>query len=275
MVRSSDDHARPRTDGERTEGGSEWSRERRDDERRVSNRKLPFGQAHLTIQMSTTAMTSAARNMRGTVRQSSSAARQLGAIASGPSSGIRLASSSSSVRRSPRSATEPATLRSSRPLLSTPPSASLVLSQRRNLHATSALSKSDSSGSSITTSRELNIHEYSILSERVLESLVGQLEALIDESDPSSSADWEVEYSQGVLTLKLPPSGTYVLNKQPPNKQIWLSSPISGPKKFDYTDKDQVWVCRRTGEQDLLLHELLQGEWSKIFGQEVELFADL
>jgi frataxin len=25
-----------------------------------------------------------------------------------------------------------------------------------------------------------------------------------------------------------------VLNKQPPNKQIWLSSPISGPKRFDW-----------------------------------------
>jgi len=30
------------------------------------------------------------------------------------------------------------------------------------------------------------------------------------------------------------PAGTYVLNKQPPNKQIWLSSPISGPKRFDW-----------------------------------------
>lgn len=25
-----------------------------------------------------------------------------------------------------------------------------------------------------------------------------------------------------------------MLNKQPPNKQIWLSSPISGPKRYDY-----------------------------------------
>jgi frataxin len=31
-----------------------------------------------------------------------------------------------------------------------------------------------------------------------------------------------------------PDSGTYVINKQPPNKQIWLSSPKSGPKRFDY-----------------------------------------
>ena len=39
----------------------------------------------------------------------------------------------------------------------------------------------------------------------------------------------------GVLNLTIPPNGSYVLNKQPPNKQIWLSSPISGPKRFDWT----------------------------------------
>ena len=39
----------------------------------------------------------------------------------------------------------------------------------------------------------------------------------------------------GVLTVGHPKKGTYVLNKQPPNKQIWLSSPISGPKRFDWT----------------------------------------
>jgi frataxin len=36
---------------------------------------------------------------------------------------------------------------------------------------------------------------------------------------------------------------TYVLNKQPPNKQIWFSSPISGPKRFD-------WVVRAEGMND-------------------------
>ena len=43
----------------------------------------------------------------------------------------------------------------------------------------------------------------------------------------------------GVLTLALPPAGTYVLNKQPPNKQIWLSSPMSGPKRYDWVVKGE------------------------------------
>lgn len=25
-----------------------------------------------------------------------------------------------------------------------------------------------------------------------------------------------------------------MINKQPPNKQIWLSSPVSGPKRYDW-----------------------------------------
>jgi frataxin len=35
------------------------------------------------------------------------------------------------------------------------------------------------------------------------------------------------------LTLSTP-LGTYVLNKQPPNRQIWISSPVSGPKRYDW-----------------------------------------
>ncbi|KAG5969854.1 hypothetical protein E4U55_001951, partial [Claviceps digitariae] len=38
----------------------------------------------------------------------------------------------------------------------------------------------------------------------------------------------------GFLTIDIEGVGTYVLNKQPANKQIWLSSPISGPARFDF-----------------------------------------
>lgn len=62
---------------------------------------------------------------------------------------------------------------------------------------------------------------------------------------------------QGVVTLKTP-QGTYVLNKQPTNMQIWLSSPVSGPKRFDYDPESRRWVYSRTGEdlQELLIQEV-------------------
>lgn len=37
-----------------------------------------------------------------------------------------------------------------------------------------------------------------------------------------------------MLSITFPPTGTYVINKQPPNKQIWVSSPLSGPKRYDW-----------------------------------------
>lgn len=53
---------------------------------------------------------------------------------------------------------------------------------------------------------------------------------------PSGKARKYHTKQASVLTIFVPPRGTYVLNKQPPNKQIWLSSPLSGPKRFDYVD---------------------------------------
>ncbi len=54
-------------------------------------------------------------------------------------------------------------------------------------------------------------------------------------ASPLSHPDYYYLFPQaGVLNLDFPPAGTYVFNKQPPNKQIWLSSPISGPKRYDY-----------------------------------------
>jgi frataxin len=73
----------------------------------------------------------------------------------------------------------------------------------------------------------------------------------------------------GVLSISFPPNGTYILNKQPPNKQIWLSSPITGPKRFDWLvqgeSMDQKegggigdWVYLRDGTalSDVLRKEL-------------------
>ena len=41
----------------------------------------------------------------------------------------------------------------------------------------------------------------------------------------------DTRFQNGVLTVKLGEAGTYVINKQAPNQQIWLSSPVSGPKR--------------------------------------------
>lgn len=69
-----------------------------------------------------------------------------------------------------------------------------------------------------------------------------------------------------MLTVKLGGAlGTYVINRQTPNRQIWLSSPTSGPKRYDYIDGK--WIYKHDG---VSLHQLLQTELEKIISVRVD-----
>lgn len=72
--------------------------------------------------------------------------------------------------------------------------------------------------------------EFDRHSENTLHALTDFFDSLPDLV--KTDKDFDVSYSMGVLTVQIgPPVGTYVINKQTPNRQIWLSSPISGPKR--------------------------------------------
>ncbi|KIW92586.1 iron donor protein CyaY [Cladophialophora bantiana CBS 173.52] len=86
-------------------------------------------------------------------------------------------------------------------------------------------SQSNSSGAA-----QISDPEYHEIADQYLNTLVLAMEELAERS----SEGVEAEFSAGVLTITHPKHGTYVINKQPPNKQIWLSSPISGPKRYDW-----------------------------------------
>lgn len=70
------------------------------------------------------------------------------------------------------------------------------------------------------------------------------------------------ELKDGVLSVTVAQAKpiTYVINKQTPNFQLWLSSPLSGPKRFDYSEIEDAWVYRRAR---ISLHQLLQSEIEK------------
>ncbi|KAF9535570.1 hypothetical protein CPB83DRAFT_901271 [Crepidotus variabilis] len=110
---------------------------------------------------------------------------------------------------------------------------------------------------------DMTMHEYHAESDQAMEDLMETLEELVDESEES---DYEVEYHAGVLTLKVGENGTYVINKQPPNKQIWLSSPKSGPKRYDFHKESGRWRYSRDGQT---IDDLLSEELSDIFNQPV------
>jgi frataxin len=52
------------------------------------------------------------------------------------------------------------------------------------------------------------------------------LEKIEDYGDNVQIDGFDIDYGNEVLTLKLGSLGTYVLNKQTPNRQIWMSSPV-------------------------------------------------
>ncbi|KAF2072915.1 hypothetical protein CYY_005772 [Polysphondylium violaceum] len=74
--------------------------------------------------------------------------------------------------------------------------------------------------------------------------------------------DFDVESAAGVLTLKLGSLGTYVINKQTPNRQIWWSSPISGPKRFDYDSKSKQWLDNK--DANVNLRSLIKDEINQL-----------
>jgi hypothetical protein len=98
---------------------------------------------------------------------------------------------------------------------------------------------------------------------------------------------------QGVLTVDLGNRGTWVLNKQTPNRQLWWSSPIrsssflsstliplvSGPLRFEYrlhdpsdkSDAEGGWYITREnkdGSRTELL-SLLSSEMQRVTGKDL------
>ena len=67
----------------------------------------------------------------------------------------------------------------------------------------------------------------------------------------------------GVLNVIVGELGTFVLNKQAPNLQLWLSSPISGPLRYNYSSTDAAW---RNSRDDHELLALLTSDFAELVG---------
>ncbi len=105
------------------------------------------------------------------------------------------------------------------------------------------------------------------LDENRFSSLANEmLERIADAVDETLGDKIDAELSSGVLTLTLETGGQYVINKQAPNRQIWLSSPIGGAFRFDWI-KGQ-WISARPPH--ITLHVLLEEELKTTFGVVVE-----
>ncbi|MEE8393634.1 MAG: iron donor protein CyaY [Rhodospirillales bacterium] len=72
------------------------------------------------------------------------------------------------------------------------------------------------------------------------------LESLMDRIDEVLGGCLDVDLVGGVLTIELETGACYVINKHAPNRQIWVSSPISGASHFDYHEGRDEWISTRS-----------------------------
>ena len=119
-----------------------------------------------------------------------------------------------------------------------------------------------------------NESEYHSMADESLEDIQDAVEIAIEDHDIGGGdieEQPEVVYASGVLTMGFPPHGTWVLNKQTPNRQIWWSSPISGPKRYEYDPETLEWVYTRSGGDNETLSRSITEEFQEIYGIELDL----
>ncbi|KAK3018671.1 hypothetical protein RJ639_002813, partial [Escallonia herrerae] len=104
---------------------------------------------------------------------------------------------------------------------------------------------------------------------RLADSTIHDLLEKNEEYADSINIDgFDIDYGNKVLTLKLGALGTFVVNKQTPNSQIWMSSPVSSPSRFDWDRDAQTWIYR--GNKANLL-KVLERELEQLCGKPISL----
>jgi frataxin len=99
-------------------------------------------------------------------------------------------------------------------------------------------------------------------SDNCLEKIVTVLESIEDKLPID-----DLQFDQGVLTINLGVKGTWVLNKQTPNRQIWWSSPLSGPRRYEF--KERKWISTKDGQE---INDDLAAEMSSVLGEIISFY---
>ena len=100
--------------------------------------------------------------------------------------------------------------------------------------------------------------------ESLADAKLGRLQAAVE----AAGGDLDAELVGGILTIEVESGGKFLLNKHGPNRQIWLSSPVSGAWHFAWSEEDQAWISTRGGER---LENLLGRELSDVAGEAIQL----
>ena len=86
------------------------------------------------------------------------------------------------------------------------------------------------------------------------------LNMLLDRIDDALGDAFDVDLNGGILIIELENTAQYIINKNAPNYEIWMSSPLSGASHYYLEDDLKTWVDTRSGNKlfDKLAQELSQ-----------------
>ena len=138
-----------------------------------------------------------------------------------------------------------------------------------------------SSGAFLVPRRHASIHVTDTTADefsRQFDRLSDTIQAAVDQPD-IEDGDLDLSYSDGVLSIRSRQHGTYVINQHNVTRQVWLSSPISGPSKYNWhrartavgrdgRRREGQWCNERDVGKDLM--GLLEREFSSVFGKDVK-----
>lgn len=88
--------------------------------------------------------------------------------------------------------------------------------------------------------------------------ITNYLEQLLEHVETSYWSVVESELSEGVLKIQTENNQVFIINRNIPRQELWLSSPFSGGAHFSYIDNE--WINTRTQEsfEPLFFKELDQ-----------------
>jgi frataxin len=97
------------------------------------------------------------------------------------------------------------------------------------------------------------------------------IDRLMQEIEDQLEEHLDVDLEAGILHIELQDGGRYVINKHGPNREIWLSSPVSGAWHFT-KDEGGGWRSTRAVEgAHKELHDILAAELSMATGHKLDL----
>lgn len=91
-----------------------------------------------------------------------------------------------------------------------------------------------------------------------IQLVANYLDYLLEKIETDYWSVVECEFSEGVLKIQTETVGIFIINRNIPRKELWLSSPFSGGAHFSYSEGE--WLNTRTQEsfEPLLFKELDQ-----------------